>query len=263
MKEFDGELYLGKVVAWMNATEEDEALFHVLYEDNDEEDLCESETNQFIALYNKYCARQKVNPTRISDLGRLVSLWTKAQRSKGAVVKSKINQLKETKACNSKESSEKCKSTTKSDKSSIAGLKVRSSSPPPIAAYSGNRSNGKKVKCDLDEVKSAFLKLISCLNITEEQRAASHELFLDELETQVSTSTSAAQLGRVLEWLIDELQGDARSLASTWAKRCDWCKWKDKLSHIKLPSQVGNILLPQSSKWCTLPRPSLHHTCLF
>ena len=246
MKEFDGQLYLGKVVAWMNATEEEEALFHVLYEDNDEEDLNEAEVGQFIALYKATSAKQKVDSKRISGLGRLESRWTNAQRKKITVQKTKIDSLKETKVCNTKESSEKCKSTTKSDKSSIPGPKVRGSTSESIAAHSGNRIIGKKSKCDLEQVKAAFLTLASCLS-SKEQGATSQELFLDELEAQVSTSTSAVQLGRVLEWLIDALQGDARTLASAWAKSCEWCKWKDSLSHITLPSQVGNIQsAPQS-----------------
>jgi hypothetical protein len=240
MKEFDGELYLGKVVAWMNGTEEDEALFHVLYEDSDEEDLNESEISQCIALYKKTNARQKINPKRIFDLGRLESRWTNAQKSEGTIEKTKIDPLKEAKLCNTKESSEKSQSATKSDKSSIVALKTRGGSSSPVTAYSGNRITDKKLKCDLDKVKAAFLKLVACLSCKEEQGATSQELFLDELETQVSTSTTGVQLGRVLEWLIDELQGDACTLASAWAKRCDWSKWKDDLSHITLPSQVDS-----------------------
>jgi hypothetical protein len=241
MKEFDGELYLGKVVAWMDATEEDEALFHVLYEDNDEEDLNESETSQFVALYKKTNASQKVDPKRISDLGKLESLWKTAQKRKGRVAKTKIEPSKEAKECKTKGSSKQDSSAIKLDNSSITPLKSMDSRSSSLTADHGKRNAGKKLKCDLDEVKAAVLKLASCLSSKGEQGATSQELFLDELESQVSASTTAVQLGRVLEWLMDELQGDPCTLASTWAKRCEWRKWKDGLSHITLPSQVGGM----------------------
>ncbi len=78
VKLFEGEDYVGEVVGWLPATAKDAALWRVVYEDSDEEDLGEAEVRAAVADYD--AGRRGAGRSAAARARRRAAAW----RARGA-----------------------------------------------------------------------------------------------------------------------------------------------------------------------------------
>ena len=219
MKEFDGKYYLGKVAAWLTADDEDDALFHVVYEDGDEEDLNESEADELIRAYRRIVAARPLKSQRVAALEAFEASWRKSQKQQ---VPAKLARAG---SCESADEARR-KLTVTSKRQAVSDGLIEQGSDRKSRACSG---------AELQQAKLAVIDLVRCLP----RSSFSNELLLDEVEGQAGDSRSASRLGKVLEWfgeeLLDSGHCDSQRLA---AARRDWGEWRAKCSQASLPVQV-------------------------
>jgi hypothetical protein len=249
MKPFDDEIYLGKVVGWLEATAEDEALFHVLYEDNDEEDLNQSELSEYMNLYAATVATERLQSRRVAGLTSLESKWIAKERLAQPKSKhcaespmKKIALLR-----NETASAPKNMSVVRMTEMETQGIGMgdvcskharqkRSAMPrdqPAVTEIQRHEDVDTK-DVAMDHTRNSLIKILRSF-----ASYFSDELFLDEIEGQILDCVSVSRLGMILEWFGEELTGSKCLKAALWARSgIEWKDWRGKCLKISKPEQV-------------------------
>ena len=76
-KEFDGVSYLGVIVGWMPPCDAEEALYHAVYPDGDEEDLDAQELADLLVPHHSDARTPERLAAREKDLAHHASAWSR------------------------------------------------------------------------------------------------------------------------------------------------------------------------------------------
>ena len=235
MKAFDDSTYMGKIVGWLKATEVDEALYHVLYEDEDEEDLNHGEVSECIALYKTTIATEKLKSKRAAFLESLGTVWLSKQEGAQARSMTADESPNKKRASDLKPPVKQVVSSVNHEShgnSDVRNRRAGQTEPVGCADMSCQDSDTSSVL--LDRTRDALICMLrSCASYFAD------ELFLDEVEGQILDCTSAARMGMILEWFGEELTNSRCSEGQKWATSSfDWKSWKRNCLHVSSLEQV-------------------------